>query len=406
MKKIITTLFLSCFLLVAHSEDLTSFMGINFGIKKGDAVKIIKSEGWKIENNEKNSVICSNPKGSFLGQKYNLAILTFSEDKQLFAAGSMVISPYITNEMFAFYKKLKKIYEVDNIENENKDDMSVFTMYTKSKNRIIITLAPGFCAITFGINESGIISEKQIETSIYPTSKNESKSKASVNDIVPLIDMIKIPKRNYELSKTEVTQKLYFSVMGENPSKFKADNKPVENVNLYDAIYFCNKLSKVCGLRPCYKVKGSTDVSKWNYSPHIDEFIVGEIVCDTSANGYRLPTNEEWEYAAKCGKNYMYSGSDNPDDVAWYNGRSNEGPHVVATKKSNSFGLYDMSGNVDEWCWKFRSDKMPDSQSSVARGGNWGQSFLIPLSETSSVDISYGASYRSSGLGFRICRKQ
>lgn len=296
-------------------------------------------------------------------------------------------------------------------------------VYEDKSNVIIVKISPK-CISDFNKNKNGsinyygtfikeseyrcyilvdkITSNSERKTKSIELDNNKRISKPSVNDILPLIDMIKIPKRNYELSKTEVTQKLYYSVMGENPSKFKADNKPVESVNLYDAIYFCNRLSEICGLRPCYKVNGTTDVTKWNYSPHIDEFIDGEIVYDTGANGYRLPTNDEWEYAAKSGKNYMYSGSDNPDEVAWYNGEYNEGSHVVAAKKSNSYGLYDMSGNVDEWCWKFS----PETQSSVARGGNWSCSFLIPLSVNSSVDISFGASYRSAGLGFRICRNQ
>ena len=122
-------------------------------------------------------------------------------------------------------------------------------------------------------------------------------------------EMIKIPGQNFEMSKTEITQELYKSVMGENPSRFKGANNPVECVSWYDAIWFCNKLSIAKGYEPVYSVDGNTDIIKWNYTPHQGNSIKGEITQNTSANGYRLPTVEEWQYAAKGGQDYTYAGS-------------------------------------------------------------------------------------------------
>lgn len=165
------------------------------------------------------------------------------------------------------------------------------------------------------------------------------------------VKMVKIPDRNFEMLQTEVTQDLYESVMGENPSNNNGKNNPVENVSWYDAIYFCNKLSELKGYEPVYFVDGITDTAKWNYTPHQGISMEGGITQNLSANGYRLPTVEEWKFSAKGGQDYIYAGSNKIDEVAWYELNSNWIVHPVAQKKPNGYGLYDMSGNLFEWCW-------------------------------------------------------
>lgn len=213
--------------------------------------------------------------------------------------------------------------------------------------------------------------------------------------------MIAVPGKEFSILATEVTQELYESVMGENPSKFNGEkNLPVEQVSWYDAVYFCNKLSAKCGLTPVYAVDGKTDVEKWSYAPHKGNKITGTVsqTENANANGYRLPTVEEWQYAAKGGQEFKYSGSGNLDEVGWYSENSGDKTHPVAQKDPNGYGLYDMSGNVWEWCW----DSNPNiSEYRCNCGGSWCSNVY-----GCEVDYKYwlNANIISNNLGFRIVR--
>lgn len=223
----------------------------------------------------------------------------------------------------------------------------------------------------------------------------------------------------------EVTQDEYQSVTGTNPSRFSGSDKPVHQVSWYDALVYCNKRSIAEQLTPCYTISGKIDPDEWGDVPLSSNSTWNAATCNFSANGYRLPTEAEWEYLARernltnSGQT-TYSGSNIIDDVAWYVDNSssvgpsspNYGTHQVKTKAKNSLNLYDMSGNVWEWCWDWWSDSINASTPStgaesgsrrVLRGGSWGSN----ASDCANSRLGPGNPYdgRSlSGGGVRVVR--
>lgn len=163
-----------------------------------------------------------------------------------------------------------------------------------------------------------------------------------------------------------VTQEQYEKVMGFNPSKNKGKKNPVEQIRWFDAILFCNKASKLDGLTPCYDEKTGK--------------------CNFKATGYRLPTEGEWEYACRAGSKTRYSFGDDAAklaEYAWFKNNAGGKSHPVGTKKPNAWKLYDMTGNVWQWCqdW-YAADyykKSPKADpigpatgtTRVLRGGAW-----------------------------------
>ena len=228
---------------------------------------------------------------------------------------------------------------------------------------------------------------------------------------------------DHEVTQAEYAEYCKYGSSSPSSDYGVGDNYPAYYVNWYDAVVFCNLRSIDEGLTPAYKIKGETDPRNWSgivgdaeskyCGPSARHNIWDALIYDTSANGYRLPTEAEWDYIAKeaCTSTTTYSGSDTIDDVAWYRDNSSGKPHEVKGKKPNSLGIYDMSGNVWEWCYDWygtinssTADTGPEHSSYRSdRGGTWG------LNE-SYCSVFYrdyfDPNYRGRTLGFRVVRNE
>ena len=224
---------------------------------------------------------------------------------------------------------------------------------------------------------------------------------------------------SFYMGKYEVTQKEYKEIIGINPSYFIGDNLPVEQVSWYDAIEYCNKRSQKEGLTPAYAIdksrndpnnKNNTDSLKWI------------VTLNHSANGYRLPTEAEWEYACRAGTTTpLWTGSNITTDQENYDGNypynNNEKGEYrkkttpVGSFKANPWGLYDINGNVAEWCWDWYGTYSKRTQNDpvgavfgvyrVFRGGCWffGERKLRSAYRDYANPGNYG-----NYLGFRVVR--
>jgi len=219
------------------------------------------------------------------------------------------------------------------------------------------------------------------------------------------------------LGQTPVTQAQWQAVMGTSPSEFKGNpNHPVERVTWYDAIEFCNRLTAMAnqadarlGLTPCYRIseiqrRGGQD----------GPIVSAEVELIEGANGYRLPTEAEWEYSCRAGTMTTYSFGDDESMLAkhaWFDENSGFGTHPVATKRSNAWGLFDMHGNVWEWCWDWYGEyprgAVTDPQNPrsglnrVLRGGHW-----LSISRHCRAAFRYDnlPVNRNSSSGYRVAR--
>ncbi|MGX1885924.1 formylglycine-generating enzyme family protein [Streptomyces sp. NPDC055287] len=186
----------------------------------------------------------------------------------------------------------------------------------------------------------------------------------------------------YRIAAFPVTQARYARITGRRPSTAQGDRLPVEGVSWLDAVRFCNALSESEGLAPAYRLDADAERTGW----------------DPSADGYRLPTEAEWEHACRAGTAGARYGQ--LDDIAWHRGNSQEGIHEPGGKQPNAWGLHDMLGNVWEWCWDVYDAEVYGTYR-VLRGGGW---FDEPWSCRASVRRRSHPTFRIDDVGFRVAR--
>lgn len=208
-------------------------------------------------------------------------------------------------------------------------------------------------------------------------------------------DTVTVTVSDFTIGKYEVTQKEWEDVLGSNPAEYDptnnigvGDNNPVFHVGWFDILVFCNEKSLAESLTPCYSINGSTDPDTWGVRPEYSDSPTfaawNAVICDFDATGYRMPTEAEWEFAARGGINwtdgYIYSGSDTIDEIAWYQENSGSELHSIGTKLPNQLGIYDMTGNLYEYCWDWYAPYTdnatdptgaPTGDMRIVRGGSW-----------------------------------
>jgi formylglycine-generating enzyme required for sulfatase activity len=210
---------------------------------------------------------------------------------------------------------------------------------------------------------------------------------------------------SFNVSRYEVTQKEYQEIMGVNPSNFKGDNLPVERVSWFDAVEYCNKRSRREGLTPAYTITGRTPTTEYPIT-------FATVTWNRNADGYRLPTEAEWEYSCRAGTTTAYNtGSSISGNTGWYKANSGSSTKPVGQKPANAWGLHDMHGNVWEWCWDwyeaYPNTAQTDPTGAVSgvnrlmRGGSW---FHSAENTASAARNSSNPNGRGSDNGFCLVR--
>ena len=299
------------------------------------------------------------------------------------------------------------------------DSVNTCKTVTVLVTALFVTLAFSACSSPSGNNAAIVMEMVQISGGTFQMGSPTDEPDRGNDEV-----QYSVKLSAFSMGKYEVTQGQYQAVMGSNPSSGNSygvgGNYPVYNVSWYDAIVFCNKLSMREGLSPAYSISGSTDPADWGTVPISRNATWNAVQVVSDSTGYRLPTEAQWEYACRAGTTTPFSTGNNITTAqANYNGSYpyNYNPAGIYRARTtevgsfdpNAWGLYDMHGNVWEWCWDWYGNYPsgastdPDGAASgtyrVRRGGSW---YIFGQFLRSALRFSYYPYSRINNLGFRV----